>query len=66
MYEKCRCNKNCYCEVWIDYQVALNSLQEAEELAHQNWLEIQHLYDRVSQLESFIRKQGLSLPEKPD
>ncbi len=47
MHEKCRCNKNCYCDIWIDYQVALNSLQEAEELAHQNWLEIQHLYDRV-------------------
>ena len=43
MHEKCRCNKNCYCDIWIDYQVALNSLQEAEELAHQNWLEIQQI-----------------------
>ena len=66
MHKKCQCNKNCYCDIWIDYQVSLNSLQEAEELAHQNWLEIRHLYDRVYQLERFICEQGLSLPEKPD
>ena len=42
------------------------SLQEAEELSHQNWLEIQHLRDRICQLETFIRTEGLPFPEKLD
>ncbi len=65
MRKRCQCDKNHYCDIWTDYQISLNSLKEAEELSHQNWLELQHLHDRVCQLEAFIHAKGLSLPEEP-
>lgn len=65
MRKECHCTVNHNCEIWIDYQVALFSLEEAEELSHLNWIEIQHLHDRVCQLEKYIRDQGLTLPEEP-
>lgn len=66
MRRPCQCDKNHYCDIWMDYQVSLHSLQEAEELSHQNWREIQRLHDRVCQLEAFIQAEGLPLPEEPD
>lgn len=66
MHRRCQCDKKHYCDVWMDYQVSLHSLQEAEEVSHQNWLEIQHLHDRICQLETLIRADGLPLPEEPD
>lgn len=65
MRKACQCTVNRNCEIWTDYQVALLSLEEAEELSHLNWIEIQHLHDRVCQLEKYIRDQGLPLPEEP-
>lgn len=66
MYKECLYVANRNCDIWVDYQVVLLSLKEAEELSQQNWVEIQHLYDRVCQLEKYIRDQGLTLPEEPD
>lgn len=66
MPKKCLCDRKHNCDIWLDYQVALNSLEDAEELSHQNWLEILNLHDRVCQLETFIREQGLPLPAEPD
>lgn len=65
MRKDCQCTVNRNCEIWLDYRVALLSLEEAAELSHQNWLEIQHLHDRVCQLEKYIRDHGLTLPEEP-
>lgn len=66
MHRRCQCDKNHSCDIWMDYQISLHSLQEAEELSYQNWLEIQHLRDRICQLETFIRTEGLPFPEKLD
>lgn len=65
MRKKCQYETSRYCDIWIDYQVALNSLEEASELAHLNWIEIQNQYDRINQLEKYIRDHGLPLPEEP-
>ncbi len=66
MRKQCLYNNSRYCDIWTDYQIALASLEEAEELSHQNWIEIQYLHNRIYQLEAFIRLNGLSLPEGPD
>lgn len=65
MSKECHYAAKNSCDIWSDYQVALLSLEEAEELSHQNWIEIQHLYDRVCQLEKYILDLGLTLPEEP-
>ena len=64
MCRECQFETGRCCDIWIDYQVTLNSLEEASELAHQNWIEIQNQYDRICQLEKYIRDLGLPLPEE--
>jgi len=66
MGKECLWNNGRHCDIWADYQVALYSLEEAEELAHENWVEIQTLYDRLHQLETYISSQGLPLPEESE
>ncbi|MHB8129527.1 MAG: mobility-associated LCxxNW protein [Mobilitalea sp.] len=37
-------------------------LEEADELCHDNWFEIQQLKDRVDQLEQLLRDLGVEIP----
>ncbi|MGI5989806.1 MAG: mobility-associated LCxxNW protein [Lachnospiraceae bacterium] len=54
---------NCsYCDIWLNYQVSKVALSEAEELSRANWVEIQHLQDRIIQLETTLRSVGLNIP----
>lgn len=64
MKDKCSFRKAGRCDIWIDYQVLQNSLQEAEELASSNWREIQWLYDRINQLEAALLEAGIAIPEE--
>jgi len=50
---------NSNCDVWLDYQIALWSLEEAEELSHGNWIEIQHLRNRIDLLEELLKNAGM-------
>ena len=60
-----------HCDIWIDYQVACESLKEAEELcssnwkeiSYSNWKEISYLLDRVALLEKKLSEAGIPLPE---
>ena len=52
-----------HCDIWIDYQVACESLREAEELCSSNWKEISYLLDRVALLEKKLSEAGIPLPE---
>ena len=52
-----------HCDIWIDYQVACESLKEAEELCSSNWKEISYLLDRVALLEKMLSEAGIPLPE---
>ena len=52
-----------HCDIWIDYQVACESLKEAEELCSSNWKEISYLLDRVALLEKKLSEAGIPLPE---
>ncbi len=52
-----------HCDIWIDYQVACESLKETEELCSSNWKEISYLLDRVALLEKKLSEAGIPLPE---
>lgn len=52
------------CDIWLDYQVSLYELKEAEELASANWKEIQYLYSKVEQLKNMLKEAGLPLPDE--
>lgn len=60
MMKECPFNSRNRCEIWTDYQVAL---QEAEELCSSNWEEISYLLDRIEILEARLIEAGIPIPE---
>ena len=62
MYPECPYSNHHDCDKWPDYQVALIALEDANELACENWNEIRFLLDRVEQLEKLLRSAGIEVP----
>ena len=62
MSDYCAFSKNHHCLQWSDYEITRLELEEANELCHGNWTEIQHLQERVDQLEQFIKDSGIEVP----
>ena len=64
MNNQCPFKKAGRCDIWLNYQISLCELKEAEELASANWKEIQYLYSKVEQLENRLKEAGLSIPNE--
>lgn len=62
MNNYCAFSKDHQCIKWTDYQLTLHELEEADELCHGNWIEIQHLRDRVELLEGILKQSGIDFP----
>ncbi len=62
MSPECPYSNHHDCERWLDYQIALLALEDAKDLADENWNEIRFLLDRVEQLESLLRSAGIEVP----
>ena len=62
MSNYCAFSKEHKCIKWTDYQLALCELEEADELCHGNWIEIQQLHDRVELLENILKQAGINPP----
>lgn len=62
MKDRCPFKDPGRCDIWMDYQISLNSLKETEELAHGNWIEICRLHERIELLESILRKNRIDIP----
>lgn len=62
MSPECPYSNHHDCERWLDYQIALLALEDAKDLADENWNEIRFLLDRVEQLESLLRFAGIEVP----
>ena len=62
MKNHCAFSKNHSCPLWTDYELTCYELEEANSLCHGNWIEIQHLQDRVDQLEQLLRLAGVEVP----
>lgn len=63
MTNYCAFSKDYKCLKWMDYQLTLFELEEADETCHGNWIEIQRLQARVDQLEHLLRKSGIEIPD---
>ena len=50
------------CLKWIDYEIIREQLEEADELCHGNWIEIQHMRDYIDQLQALLRENGIEVP----
>lgn len=64
MTDYCAFSKDHNCLKWSDYELTRYELEEADELCHGNWIEIQHLQNRVNQLEQLLRDAGIEVPPK--
>lgn len=62
MNNYCAFSKDHKCIKWSDYQLTLYELEEADELCHGNWIEIQHLYNRIELLEDILKQSGIDIP----
>jgi len=62
MTDYCAFSKDHRCIKYEDYEATRFELEEADELCHGNWIEIQHLQDRVDQLERLLRFAGVEVP----
>lgn len=64
MTDYCAFSENHKCLKWTDYQLTRLELDEADETCHGNWIEIQHLQDRISQLEHLLEQAGIEIPDE--
>lgn len=62
MNDCCAFSKDGKCIKWTDYQLTLHELEEADELCHGNWIEIQQLRDRIELLEGTLKQSGIDFP----
>lgn len=62
MENYCAFSKNHKCLKWADYQLTRHELEEADSLCHGNWIEIQHLRDRIRILETLLTEAGIVFP----
>lgn len=62
MNNYCAFSKEHNCLKWTDYELTRYELEEADDLCHNNWIEIQHLQDRVDQLEQLLRNSEIEIP----
>ena len=62
MENYCAYSKNHKCIKWMDQELTRQELEEADALCHENWIEIQHLYNRIHLLESILTNAGIDVP----
>ena len=62
MTDYCAFSKDHKCLKWMDYELSRFELEEADELCHGNWIEIQYLRERIDLLEKILREHGIEIP----
>jgi hypothetical protein len=48
----------------MDYEITRHELEEADELCHGNWIEIQHLREYIDVLQSTLNQHGIEIPSE--
>lgn len=64
MSNYCAFSQDHRCIKWMDYEILRNELEEADELCHGNWLEIQRQCEYIDRLERLLKEHGIPLPQE--
>lgn len=64
MTDYCAFNKKHKCIKWSDYELTRHELEEADELCHGNWVEIQHLRNYIDLLQELLTSHGIEIPSE--
>lgn len=62
MRDYCAFSKGHICIKWLDYEITREQLEEADELCHGNWIEIQNMRKYIDQLQTLLRDNGIEVP----
>ena len=62
MNNYCAFSKDKKCIKWLDYQLTRHELEEADELCHGNWIEIQRQQKNIELLETILIAHGIEVP----
>jgi hypothetical protein len=63
MNDYCAFSTDHKCLKWLDYQLTRHELEEADDLCHNNWGEIQRLCDYINELKSILHDNNIEYPE---
>jgi len=58
-HAECPCDRARFCDIWMEYQIAMVSLHDSEELSHGNWHEITYLRNYIDYLEGLLHSHGI-------
>lgn len=62
MNDYCAFSQNHKCIKWLDYELSQMELEEADELCHGNWVEIQHLREYIDILQKILHEHDIEVP----
>ncbi len=48
---------------WEDHLLTRHELEEADDLCHGNWIEIQRLYEYIDRLKAILDENEIDYPE---
>lgn len=64
MESYCAFSKNHECILWMDYEITRWELTEANELCHNNWLEIERQRTYIEALQKLLTENNISYPDE--
>ena len=64
MTDYCAFSKNNKCIKWSDYELTRFELEEADELCHGNWIEIQHQREYIELLQKTLEQHAIEVPSE--
>ena len=64
MNNYCAFSKEHTCLKWIDYEITRQELEEADELCHGNWIEIQQMTEYIQTLQKLLKDNNITYPEE--
>ena len=64
MTDYCASSKDHKCVKFTDYEIPRHELEEADELCHGNWIEIQHLREYIGRLQALLIEHGITIPDE--
>ncbi len=62
MLDYCAFSKDHKCIKWDDYQIMMQEIEEADELCHGNWIEIEKQYNYILELQKILDEHGIDYP----
>ena len=64
MNNYCAFSKSNKCLKWMDYEMTRLELEEADDLCHGNWIEIQRKNEYIQMLQAILEQNVIGYPEE--